>query len=179
MGKGRPTPTRKEAEAARKEQLKAPRDSKQARRAERDRQRAKREERRQAMLRGEESALPARDQGPVKRFVRTFIDSRFWVAEMFVPSAVVILLLSLMRNPAVQQFVSLVWVFFLALVVLDSILLVFRTRRAVRKEFPDDPTATKGISMYAVLRAMQIRRLRLPPPQVRRGGAPIVPKDKK
>lgn len=178
-GKGRPTPTRKEAEAARKQALKAPRNSKEARKAERDRERALREERRQAMLRGEEDALPVRDQGPIKRFVRDFIDSRFWIAELFVPSAIVILVLSLVRNVEVQRLVSLAWVLFLALVVLDTFLLVFRTRRAVRKQFPDDPDATRGVSFYAALRAMQIRRLRLPPPKVRRGGAPVTPKQSK
>ncbi|MCX6433765.1 MAG: DUF3043 domain-containing protein, partial [Actinobacteria bacterium] len=43
--------------------------------------------------------------------------------------------------------------------------------------FPD-AADRKGITLYAVLRTLQLRRLRLPPPRVRRGGAPVTPKTK-
>ena len=33
---------------------------------------------REALANGDERYLPARDKGPVRRFVRDYVDSRFW-----------------------------------------------------------------------------------------------------
>ena len=44
-----------------------------------------------------------------------------------------------------------------------------------KKVFPTK-SDRKGITLYAALRTLQLRRLRLPPPKVRRGGAPVPPK---
>ena len=53
---------------------------------------------REAMASGDERYLPARDKGPVRRFARDYVDSRFRVAEFFLPLAVVILVLSMVRG---------------------------------------------------------------------------------
>ncbi len=176
-GKGRPTPTRKEAEAARKQALKGPSDPKARRKLERDQARQERMVAREALVAGDERALPARDAGPVRRYVRDYVDGRRTLAEFFIPLAVVVLVVGLFRNPQIQVVVSFVWFLMLALLVVDMAVLLVRMQGKLKKEFPD-PAERKGTTFYGAMRALQIRRLRLPPPKVKAGGRPVEPKTK-
>ena len=173
--KGRPTPTRKEAEAARKSQLKIPKDPKEAKKAARERDREERTRSRAAMMAGDERYLPARDKGPARGFTRDFVDSRFTIAEFFIFIAIAVLALGFIRNQAMQTIVSMAFFGFTALIVVDTAVLLFQLNRRARAAFPDAKDR-KGITLYAALRTLQLRRLRLPPPRVRRGGAPMPPK---
>lgn len=177
-GKGRPTPTRKEAEEARRQALKGPTDPKSRRKLEREQQREARLAAREALMAGDERALPPRDAGPVKKFVRDYIDRRRTLAEFFIPLAVVVLIVGLFRNPQIQVIVSFIWFLMLALLVVDMTILLVRLNAQLKKEFPD-PAERKGAMFYGGMRALQIRRLRLPPPKVRPGGRPVEPKTKK
>ena len=170
--KGRPTPSRKEAEAARKQQLKIPKDPKAAKKAARERDREARAAARAGMMAGDERYLPARDQGPARAFTRDFVDSRFTVAEFFIFVAIAVLVLGFIRNQAVQSFVSLAFFAFTAVIVIDTLILLWTLNKRAKEQFPDKADR-KGITLYAMLRTLQLRRLRLPPPRVRRGGAPI------
>lgn len=170
--KGRPTPSRKEAEAARKQQLRVPKDPKEAKRATRERDRADRARQRAGMMAGDERYLPPRDKGPAKAFTRDFVDSRFTIAEFFIFVAIAVLVLGFVQVPAVQSFVSLAFFGFTALIIIDTVILLVSLNRRAAKEFPDKADR-RGITLYAILRALQLRRLRLPPPRVRRGGKPI------
>ena len=174
-GKGRPTPTRKQAEEARRQALKGPADPKARRKLEREQARQQRIAARDALMSGDERALPARDAGPVKRFVRDYIDGRRTLAEYFIIIAVVVLLVGLFRNPQVQVAVSFVWFIMLVLLLVDMTILLVRLRKQLAERFPD-PAERKGAMFYAAMRALQIRRLRLPPPKVRPGGRPVEPK---
>lgn len=173
--KGRPTPSRKEAEAARKQQLRIPKDPKAAKKAARERDRAERTRARAGMMAGDERYLPRRDQGPAKAFTRDFVDSRFTVAEFFIFVAVAVLVLGFIQNPAIQSFASLAFFAFTAVIALDTLILLVTLNRKAAKEFPDKADR-KGITLYAVLRALQLRRLRIPPPRVKRGGQPVNPR---
>jgi hypothetical protein len=173
--KGRPTPSRREAEAARKQQLKIPKDPKEAKKAARERDRDDRSKQRAAMMAGDERFLPARDKGPAKAFTRDFVDSRFTMAEYFIFFAIGVLALGFVRNAAVQSFVSIAFFAVTALIAFDTIVLLIQLNRRATKEFPDKADR-KGITLYAALRTLQLRRLRLPPPRVKRGGAPKLPK---
>jgi hypothetical protein len=53
------------------------------------------------------------------------------------------------------------------MVIVDLILVNRRVKREIRKRFPDD--SQRGHGLYAIARATQIRRLRLPKPNVRPG----------
>ena len=170
-GKGRPTPSRREAEAARKQTLKIPKDPKAAKAASRERAREARQRQRQGMLAGDPRYLPARDQGPGRAFARDFVDSRFTLAETFIFVAILVLVLGFIRNPVVQQWVSIGCFAFTAVIVVDMAILLITLNRKAKQAFAD-PKDRKGLSLYAALRAMQIRRLRVPPPRVRIGGAP-------
>ncbi|MEZ5185818.1 MAG: DUF3043 domain-containing protein [Candidatus Nanopelagicales bacterium] len=178
VGKGRPTPTRKEAEEARRQSLKGPTDPKARRKLEREQARAERISSREALMAGDERALPARDAGPVRKHVRNFVDSRRTLAEYFIPLAVVVLIVGLFRNPNIQAIVSVVWFLMLALLVVDMTILLFRLRSSLARDFPD-PSERKGATFYGAMRALQIRRLRLPPPKVKAGGKPVEPKKAK
>ena len=177
-GKGRPTPKRREAEEARKQALKGPSDPKQRRKLERERARAERMASREAMMAGDERHLPARDAGPVRKYVRDFIDGRWTLAEFFIPLAIVVLVASLFTKPQIQQLVSYVWFVMLLVLLVDMSILLLRLRGQLTKKFPD-PAERRGALFYGAMRAMQIRRLRLPPPKVKPGGKPVEPKAKK
>ena len=170
--KGRPTPSRREAEQARKQRLTIPKDPKEAKKASRDREREERARRRAGMMAGDPRYLPARDQGAGKAFTRDFVASRVTLAEYFIFVAIGVLLLGFIRNPAVQSLVSLAFFAFTAIIAIDTVILLFTLNRRAKAAFPD-PADRKGITLYAALRTLQMRRLRLPPPRVRRGGRPI------
>lgn len=176
--KGRPTPKRKEAEAARKQALKIPSDPKAARRAMKARERQERAEQRAALARGDERALPPRDRGPVKAFVRDWVDSRRLVGEFFLPLALVVLVMSMIPHPPTQNLVAFVWYGLLVVLVVDITFLNIRIRKALKARFPD-AAERKGAVLYGTMRALQIRKLRLPPPKVKAGGAPVQPKANK
>ena len=177
-GKGRPTPKRKEAESARKQGISVPKDPKAARKAARDRDREARAKSRAGLMAGDPAFFPRRDAGPVKAQVRDYIDRRRTVGEFFVPFAFVVLLLGLVNNPTVQTTVVYVWTSVLLLVVLDTILVGILLGRSLRKDYPQK-SDRKGAVSYGVLRALQLRRFRIPPPRIKAGGAPITPKIKK
>jgi len=176
-GKGRPTRSRKEAEEARRRALKGPVDPKARKKLERERARQDRLAAREALMAGDEKALPPRDAGPVRRHVRDFVDGRRTLAEFFIPLAVVVLLLGLFRNPTIQVIVSYIWFLMLLLLIVDMTILLLRLRSKLAVEFPD-AAERKGAVFYGAMRALQIRRLRLPPPKVRAGGRPVTPERK-
>ncbi|MCP9946115.1 DUF3043 domain-containing protein [Streptomyces somaliensis] len=168
--KGRPTPKRSEAQTQRRRAVTPPLDRKEAMRRQREARRADLARQREALATGDERFLPARDRGPVRRFVRDFVDSRFFVAEMFLPLAVVILVLSVIQVGRMQTIATLLWLGVIVLIVIDSIGLSIRLRKQLKQRFPDEPK--RGAVAYALMRSLQMRRLRLPKPQVKRGERP-------
>ncbi|GAA0605969.1 DUF3043 domain-containing protein [Kribbella sandramycini] len=172
-GKGRPTPSRKEAEAARKATFKKPRNRKEAAALRRDKVRTERAKMQAAMQTGDDRYLPAGDKGPVRRFARDYVDARYSVMEFALP---VLLVVSLVGVVFSQQFIWLAGVvnlFFLAMILLiagDWFLLSAGLKKAVGVKFPTE--SAKGIGFYAVRRTMQMRRWRLPKPMVKRGERP-------
>lgn len=177
--KGRPTPTRKEAEAARKAAAKgAPlpgANKKEQRLAAREQAAKQRQIAREGMMRGDERYLPQRDRGPVRKFVRDFVDSRRTVAEFFVPVAVVVLLAGLVGNTQLQAVVTLLWLLIIVVVATDTTFLLWRMNKQLKQQWPDKADR-KGVNFYAVMRGLQVRRLRMPPAQYKAGGRPVEPK---
>ena len=165
--KGRPTPKRKEAQSKRIVSSLAPASSKEEKKRAREQSRASRNASRAAYLRGEESALPLRDKGPARKYVRNLVDSRKSIGEYFLPIIFVVLLLSIFPVAALQYGgIALMYVVLLTAVI-DGIFLSRKIKREVRKRFPD--TSTKGLGLYGWLRSTQMRRLRTPHPQVKSG----------
>jgi hypothetical protein len=162
-GKGRATPTRKEAQAAAKARARGPADKKEAARLQRQRRGEASAKAREGLKRGDERYLPTRDKGPVRRFVRDFVDARLCIAEFLLPVLVLTLLLGALA-PRVTGAISNAM---LLLVVLDSALLIFRLRRELARRFPGQ--STKGTGWYAVTRSIFLRRMRTPKTQVKLG----------
>jgi len=165
--KGRPTPKRKEAESKRKVSSLAPVVTKDQKRASKALARQDRLAQRAAYLRGEESALPSRDRGPARRYVRNYVDSRRSVGEYFLPIIFFVLVLTLFPIAALQYGAIALMYAVLLVAVVDGILLSRKIRKAIESNFPG--TTTKGLGMYAWLRSTQMRRLRAPHPQVKVG----------
>jgi len=166
-GKGRPTPTRREAEQERKKRMKQKRSRKETSKLERQRRGEARQKAREAMETGDDRYLPARDKGPARRLCRDVVDSRYNLAEYLLPILVLILVLSLINTPWAVTFVYGTWLVAILGTAVDSVLLVTKTRRALRTRLPD--ASTKGTTAYTVMRSTQMRRLRLPKPQIGRG----------
>ena len=166
-GKGRPTPKRKVAEKANVTNRLAPASTREGKKLQREQLRQQRVSTRAAYMRGEESAMPPRDRGQVKRFVRNYVDSRRSIGEYFLPIIFVVLVLTLFPIAAVQIGAIALMYAVLVIAVIDGIFLSRKIRKAVEAKFPG--TSTKGLGMYAWLRSTQMRRLRAPHPQVKVG----------
>ena len=162
--KNKPTPKRN---AKRIVPALAPAATKEAKKAERENARRRRMEVRQLYLKGDERALPKRDKGPVRKFARDYVDSRWSIAEFFLPLLMVVLLLTALPSVTVKVFATLVMYLVVLISVLDGIWMGRQIKKYCAEKHPNE--STKGISMYAWMRSTQIRRLRTPAPQVKRG----------
>jgi Protein of unknown function (DUF3043) len=166
-GKGRPTPSRREAEAAARARARGPRDRKEAARRQRETRAESSRKVREAMKTGDERYFLTRDKGPVRRFIRDFVDVRFSFVELMIPVLILTMVLGYSGNARLAQTGNLVLMGMLLLVVVDILLLRFRLRRELTRRFPDAPL--KGTTYYAITRAMQMKFMRLPKSQVRIG----------
>ena len=167
-GKGRPTPSRKEAEAARKKRMAPPRSRKEATAVQRERTREARARQKAALSgQGSERDLPARDRGPVKGFIRDWVDSRFTIGQFLLPFMFIMFALVYVRASWAASISSTLFLTVIAMMVVDSIRISRGVKKAVAARFT--PEDAKGHTMYALLRAWQMRRLRLPKPRVKVG----------
>jgi len=166
-GKGRPTPTRKEAEAAARARAKPPRTRKERAARQREARAESSRKVRAAMKSGDERYYMPRDKGPVRRFVRDFVDVRFSFVELMIPVMILVLVLGYSGRTSLMQTGNTIMLGMLLLVVVDLVWLRFRLRRELARRFPD--MSTKGTTYYAISRAMQMRFMRLPKSQVRIG----------
>ena len=166
-GKGRPTPTRKEAQAAARERARAGIDKKAAQKMLRDKRAETNRRMREGMKTGEEKYLPARDQGPVRRAVRDWVDSRLSVAEFLLPLLIVIMVLQSTGSGGLS---SLIWTVMIVLLVIDTVWIRFRLTRDLRARFPGE--SLRGTTFYAFVRMLQLRFMRLPKTAVKIGQKP-------
>ena len=166
-GKGKATPKRREAEAARKQRLTAPKNRREAARQLRQRRYEDRAKVQAALRSGDDRYLPARDSGPVRRFIRDLVDSRFNVAEFLLPLLLVILVLNVAEQLVL---VGYLWVATILATTVDTIYLWWRIKKELRARFPEE--STKGAVAYGILRSSQLRRLR----RGGRGGPGVLPR---
>jgi hypothetical protein len=180
--KGRPTPSRREQEQRNKRPVVAPprtkvavtgatKEERKAQRAEQRKANAEaRNVARAGMMAGDERYLNERDKGPVRRFVRDYVDARRNLVEYLMPVLLVSVVLSVSRVP-VLQIASTVLLYTLVLVaVLDVLWLRRKVTRLATAKF--GAAKVSGVGGYAMMRAMQMRFSRIPKPTVRRGQYP-------
>lgn len=166
--KNRPTPKRRDQQAAHRRPLivtdrkAAGKTDKAARREAASRQRA-------GMMAGDERFLPPRDKGPRRRFIRDSVDARWNVGEFLLPVMLLVLLLSFVRTSWALLAVFVLVYGLILIAVLDAVLMWRRTRKKIEARHG---SAQKGDAFYAIMRAFQMRRTRMPKPQVARGQRP-------
>ncbi|GGF29128.1 hypothetical protein GCM10007298_26260 [Williamsia phyllosphaerae] len=185
-GKGRPTPRRRDAEGrrrgpvapapqtraearARKKELGGAKLSKGERKQQSDSRRTARAEQRQKMMDGDEKYLMPRDKGPVRKFAREIVDSRRNFAGLFMPFAV--LLIVIMFLPAIAVYATLLMLIFALFLIIDGVILGRIVNNRVRERFPDTPDGGFKLGWYSFSRSMQMRFMRAPRPQVKPGDA--------
>jgi hypothetical protein len=162
-GKGRPTPSRKQAEAERKQRLKAAAEG--DRKAQRREAAAARAATRNRIVAGDEQVLAGRDRGPVRKLARNLVDERRTVGEYFLFLAIGVLVIGLV--PAFALFSQFLLIGVIFALVFDSYRTHRRVMGVIRERFPDEDLS--GVGRYTVMRAMVTRRMRVPAPQVKPG----------
>ena len=168
VGKGRPTPKRSEAQGRRQgPPPPPPATRKEAYKRTREQQAANRGSAREAAARGDDSALPARDRGPVKRLVRDVVDTRRSPASVFLFIAAIALVSVIWRDPVVQSYTTLLMLLFFVIVIVDSFFLSRRIKQVIADKLPGH--STKGVAWYGITRSTMVRRWRFPKPQVTPG----------
>ncbi|TFV89462.1 DUF3043 domain-containing protein [Blastococcus sp. CT_GayMR16] len=171
-GKGRPTPKRNEAQGRRAGPPPPPPTTrKEAYKRMREQQASRRTESRLGAARGDDSYLPARDRGPVRKLVRDVVDSRRNVGSFFLAIAAVALIGTIVPSVVVRNYASFLLFGFFLLMIVDSVVLSRKIKRKVAERLPDDPQAkrTRGLVWYGVSRSTMIRRWRFPKPEVALG----------
>ncbi len=166
--KGHATPTRKEREAARKRPLVGGKMA-EARSLSKEQQRSQRERARIGMANGEEKYLTSRDRGPQKRFIRDYVDSRWSIGELAIPLLIVFVVANFIDSNLTTP-VEIGLYGYVALVVIDSIVLTVTLRRRLAAKFGAERVEKFGL--YPAMRSIQMRPMRLPKAQVKRGQRP-------
>jgi len=167
-GKNRPTPTRAEQEAARKRPLVA--NTKEARARAKAELAAQREKARVGMANGDERYLTPRDRGPQRRFARDYTDAGWHFGELIMPLLVIVILFALVPNTAIVFYAYVGLWAYLLFVVADMALLSRKVKKLAAAKWGD--RREKGLGWYAAMRSVQMRFMRLPKPQVKRGEYP-------
>ncbi|GIF04518.1 DUF3043 domain-containing protein [Actinoplanes siamensis] len=147
----------------------APADRKEALKQMRERQRAERAEASEGMRNGDERYLLARDRGPERSLVRDIVDSRRTVGSFFIAGAVIVMVGSVIRNTTVQLASNVLWALLALAVVVDSIFIARRIKRAISARFPDTTQRMGSLYLYGIMRALTFRRMRVPKPKVELG----------
>lgn len=184
-GKNRPTPKRREVQAARRQPLvpsgrttgKGGKGDKASGKAAREAARLERVKARERMMAGDERYLGPRDRGPLRRFARDYVDARWNLGELLLPVMVLVLLLSFLSSalrqsaPAVYGGILAVTYVLVVFSALDAVWMSTRLKRAARAKFGES-LDTKGLAFYSIMRAFQMRRTRVPRVAVKRGEFP-------
>jgi hypothetical protein len=118
----------------------------------------------EAMRRGEAWALNPRDRGPARALARDFVDSKRRASEYYMYILVVLLVAVFLRSKAAQEFISPLVLVLILVIVVDASLIRRSLRRLLAERLPGE--STRGLTVYAVMRALQIRRFRVPAPRV-------------
>ncbi|MCI1902348.1 MAG: DUF3043 domain-containing protein [Bifidobacteriaceae bacterium] len=173
--KGHATPTRKEAQARSVRPLiPDPKDRKKRVKEERARLRERQNEEYDAMQKGDVAHMPRAERNPIRVYIRTYIDARWNLAEFFIPVAVVCLLGSLFLSAAVPMLsfiLAMAMYVYLFVIIIDMVIMWRGLKRKLTDKFGDYQLVKNARGMsYAMSRALQLRRFRLPKPSSKKHG---------
>jgi hypothetical protein len=166
--KGRPTPKRSAAEAKRRQPItgsrapatpRTPQDKAKAR--------TTRATKYEAMKRGEAWALNPRDRGPARALTRDFVDSKRRLSEYYMYVLVVLLVAVFFRNTKVETIIAPVILVLVVIIGIEAVLIRRSLAKLIAERLPGE--SARGLTRYAVMRTIQIRRFRMPAPHVQPG----------
>jgi hypothetical protein len=179
-GKGRPTPKRSEAERGRYQSItgsttsgrgpstgSAPRGKMTP--EEKARVRSERDKRMTAMRRGEEWALGPRDRGPAKKLARDYVDAHRRPMEFYM-YALIVLVIALFAgrsNSALASYMQIFLLVIIAVIAVDAYFLRRSIVNVIHERLPGE--STRGVALYSIMRALQLRRFRTPSPRLKPG----------
>lgn len=167
-GKGRPTPKRRDQEAANRRPLISD-DRKASKQQQKQAVAEERARMRRALDTGEEKYLPARDKGPQRRYARDYVDARWGIGEWLIVGVLLFLALSFIPSPQMQMVSTVGMLTFVFLVVSEGFWVGHQVKKRLEAKFG---AMEPGTRWYAAMRSTQMRRMRLPKPQVKRGQFP-------
>ena len=143
-----PTPSRKEAEAARKARVNPTLSKKERRRRESEAERRDRME-----------VAGRRDSDPGRTLMRDVVDSKFRLGEIVMPF--------LGQNAALANGVMILFYLIVLAVFVDLIMMWRQFTKLLAERLPGQ--SRSGLFFYGMNRTLQIRRWRIPAPRVKRG----------
>jgi len=180
--KGRPTPKRSEAERNRYQSITGgrsagsrssspssparpltPEDKANAK----TRERAERTRRMDAMKRGEEWALGVRDKGPARKLARDYVDAHRRPSEYYMYVLLLLFVAIISHNKAIGGYAQYLVLALVVIIIVDGYLIRRALRKLIAERLPGE--SSRGLTMYAVMRALQIRRMRMPAPRLKPG----------
>ncbi|WP_034874372.1 DUF3043 domain-containing protein [Bifidobacterium moukalabense] len=173
VGKGRPTPKRKDAQAQNLRPL-VPKDRDASRKAAKARMRERENAEYEAMQTGDVNHMPKAERLPWRIYIRDYVDARFNLGEFFIPVAFVILVASIFvtyKWPSLAlPLMALMYVYLFAVII--DIAIMWRKLKKKLIEKYGEKSVAKGMrsASYAWSRAIQIRRWRLPKPRYPKRG---------
>ena len=179
-GKGRPTPKRSAAEANRYRSITgsttsgrgpktAPAPGRKLTPDEKAKVRTDRNKQLQAMRRGEEWALQPRDRGPMKKLARDYVDAHRRPSEFYM-YALIVLVIALVAgkaHKALNSDLQFLLLAIIAVIIVDALLLRRSIAKLAKERLPGE--SARGITFYAIMRALQLRRFRNPAPRIKPG----------
>ena len=77
---------------------------------------------------------------------------------------VVLLVAVFLRNKSAQEFISPLVLVLIVVIAFDALMIRRSLHKLVAERLPGE--STRGLTTYAVMRALQIRRFRVPAPRV-------------
>lgn len=166
-GKGRATPSRREAEAAARARAKVPRNRKEMAKAQKSARTESSQKVRAAMKSGDERYFMPRDQGPLRRFCRDFVDSRFSFIELMIPLLILTMVLGYSGSSRLAGIGNTILVGTMLLVLVDMFVMRRKLGKELARRFPDEDP--KGTTYYTIMRSLQMKFMRLPKSRVKIG----------
>nr|WP_223875174.1 DUF3043 domain-containing protein [Nanchangia anserum] len=175
VGKGRPTPKRRDAEKRNQRPLVgSKKESKERRRRQREvayaRQRAALEGH------GDERYLPVNDRGDHRKYIRNFIDARWSLSEFVMPLFLLIIIAMFVlpyawsSAPTVARMIPM-YAFYIVFIAcfLEWVITTRRVNAHLVSRSGGDKSVKRGNGRYVAYRMTTPRRLRQPVPMVKRG----------
>jgi hypothetical protein len=111
-----------------------------------------------------------RDRGPERQLARNVVDSRRTAGTYFFGGALIVLIGSNGAMPdLVRTVATSLWGVLLLAVVVDAVLIARKIKRLVNERYPKTEQKMGSLYMYAIMRSLTFRRMRVPKPAVKFG----------